>query len=99
MRRLGLLKIVPLLDQRGIPFRYCEPDPVPERLHAIDLGAGGRIALPDAITNPETRDRYSISSLIEEAIASSQLEGALTTRVVAKEMIREGERPVTSAGR
>jgi Fic family protein len=34
-----------------------------------------------------------MSSLIEEAITSSQLEGASTTRVVAKEMIRSGRAP------
>jgi Fic family protein len=30
---------------------------------------------------------------MEEAITSSQLEGAATTREVAKEMIREGRQP------
>jgi Fic family protein len=34
-----------------------------------------------------------VNSLIEEAIASSQLEGAATTRRVAKEMIRSGRPP------
>lgn len=34
-----------------------------------------------------------MSSLIEESISSSQLEGAATTRVVAKEMLRSGRSP------
>jgi len=42
---------------------------------------------------PDTRDRYYVGSLIEEAITSSQLEGATTTRQVAKEMIRAGRAP------
>ncbi len=46
--------------------------------------------MPDQITNPDTRDRYYISSLMEEAITSSQIEGAATTRLVAKEMLRSG---------
>lgn len=34
-----------------------------------------------------------VSSLIEEAITSSQLEGAATSRRVAKDMIRSGREP------
>ena len=49
--------------------------------------------MPDPIANPQTRDRYIVSSLIQEAITSSQLEGAATTREVAKEMIRSGRTP------
>jgi Fic family protein len=64
-----------------------------EELHQIDLGSGGQVSLPDQITNPQTRDRYLVSSLMEEAITSSQLEGAVTTREVAKEMIRTGRKP------
>jgi Fic family protein len=68
-------------------------DPSPEILHRIDLGSGGLIQMPDQITNPDTRDRYYIGSLIDEAITSSQLEGAATTRLIAKEMIRTGRTP------
>ncbi len=45
------------------------------------------------ITNPHTRDTYLVSSLIEESINSSQLEGASTTRNVAKEMLRQERQP------
>ncbi len=54
---------------------------------------GGRIAFPEQVTDPHTRDRYIISSLMEEAITSSQLEGAATTRRVAREMLRSGRAP------
>ena len=93
LNRRGLYKSLPLEDRPGNPFRYALPDPIPERLHEIDLGAGGVIEMPEQITNPQTRDRYYVGSLIEEAITSSQLEGAATTRVVAKEMIRAGRKP------
>ena len=36
----------------------------------------------------ESRERYLVSSLMEEAIFSSQMEGAATTRKVAKDMLR-----------
>lgn len=93
LQRNQLFKEIPLRDKTGRPFQYTLVDPVPEALHHIDLGAGGHIQMPDQITNPETRDRYYVGSLIEEAITSSQLEGAATTRQVAKEMIRSGRRP------
>ncbi len=84
---------IPLLDVSGVPFRFNLVDPIPERLHEIDLGAGGLIQMPEQITTPETKDRYYVGSLIEEAITSSQLEGATTTRRVAKEMLRTGRQP------
>lgn len=93
LRRKAACKQVPLLDKAGQPFSYYITDIVQELLHEIDSGAGGFIGIPDPITNPQTRDRYVISSLIEEAITSSQLEGAVATREVAKEMIKSGRKP------
>ena len=92
-RRQSLYKAVPLEDKEGRNFNYTMTDPIPEQLHYIDMGAGGHIEMQDEITNRETRDRYYISSLIEEAVTSSQLEGAATTRRVAKEMLRTGRAP------
>jgi Fic family protein len=91
--RMGSLKPLPLPDKAGRPFQFAVPELVMEELHQIDLGAGGLVSIPEPITNPQTRDRYLVSSLMEEAITSSQLEGAVTTREVAKEMIRTGRRP------
>jgi len=92
--RSSLRRALPLRDRNGGPFGYGLPDMVLEMLHAIDRDASGHLEMPDAIANPQTRDRYVQSSLIEEAITSSQLEGAATTREVAKEMIRSGRRPI-----
>jgi Fic family protein len=93
MERLRLFKEVPLRDKKKYPFKYIIVDPIPEMLHKIDQGAGGFIRMPEQITNPDTKDQYYISSLIQEAITSSQLEGAATTLKVAKEMIRTGRPP------
>ena len=93
MKRMGASKSVPLTDKAGISFQFALPDLVQAQLHEIDMGAGRSIGVPEPITNPQTRDRYLIRSLIEEAITSSQLEGAATTREVAKEMIRTGRPP------
>lgn len=93
LSRSGMLRPVPLKDRSGQPFQFAVPEMVHEELHKIDIGAGGAIGLPEPITNPQTKDRYLIRSLIEEATTSSQLEGAVTTREVAKEMIRSGRPP------
>jgi Fic family protein len=85
---------LPLVDRNRKPFTYCLSDPVLELLHEIDSHTTGPIASNTSITNPQTRDRYVQSALIEEAITSSQLEGAATTREVAKEMIRSGRDPI-----
>ena len=91
--RHRLYKQIPLLDKTGEAFQFSVIDPVPEALHRIDLSAGGKIGVPSEVINPETRDQYYVSSLIEEAVTSSQLEGATTTREVAKEMIRTSRAP------
>ena len=92
-QRMGAMKPIPLLDKQGRPFQFSVPDQVQMELHQIDFGAGRSLGVPEPITNPQTRDHYLIRSLIEEAITSSQLEGAVTTREVAKEMIRTGRSP------
>ena len=86
-------KSLPLEDVNGQPFSFRVIDSVQEGLHQIDLLAGGAVKVPEPVTNPETRRSYLVRSLIEEAITSSQLEGAATTREVAREMIREGRKP------
>lgn len=82
-----------LLDTTGAPFSFTLPDRLLEDLEAITGAASGRITASEQVTNPATRDRYLVSSLMEEAIRSSQLEGAATTRRIAKEMIRQGRGP------
>ncbi len=91
--RMRGLKALPLKDKSGRPFQFSVPDEVAEQLHEIDMGAGGKIGMPEAVPNAQVRDQYVVSSLIQEAITSSQLEGAVTTREVAKEMLRTGRPP------
>ncbi len=93
MQRFGQFRKLPLTDKAGEAFQFFVPDLVQEELHNIDRGAGGALRVPEPIQNPQTRDQYLIRSLMEEAITSSQLEGAVTTREVAKEMIRTGRAP------
>src|SRR6266545_1849848 len=93
LARSSSLRALPLQDVKGQPFVFSMPDQVVEMLHKIDQNASGQITISEEVTNPATRNRYIVSSLIEEAITSSQLEGASTTRRVAKEMLRTGRPP------
>ena len=93
LNRSYSLKELPLHDKSKQPFRFLVTDFASEQLHYTDLGAGGRLGVPESVTNAETKDQYYVSSLIEEAITSSQLEGAATTREVAKEMLRSSRPP------
>ena len=96
--RLGrdrLRRELSLQDERGGPFIFTTPDAVLEACHKIDKQASGQIAMPEAITNSDLRDRYIVNSLMEEAATSSILEGASTTVKKAKEMLRSGASPGT----
>lgn len=60
--------------------------------HEIDMN-WGRSWGTDSIIGDENKEQYLVGSLMEEAIYSSQMEGAATTRKVAKEMLRKKMTP------
>lgn len=89
-----MMRNLPLRDEKGESLRYAAPDEVQELLHFVDQHASGAIAIPESVLGDEAAKRhYIVNSLMEEAIRSSQLEGANTTRVAAKELIRSGRKP------
>lgn len=73
-------------------FSFTITDEMFELLHYFDMNIGGNLT-GDQIIPSENQNAYLISSIMEEAIASSQMEGAATTRKVAKDMLRKSERP------
>ena len=73
-------------------FFFTETSFMQESLHNFDMNFGGTLASSNILTD-KNRHYYLVSSLMEEAIASSQMEGASTTRKVAKEMLRKQARP------
>ena len=93
VQRDGHRRNLPLLDLKGVPFGYAIPDEVLRLVTQVASKAGGKIGTAEPVTNPETRETYVVRSLMEESITSSQLEGAATTRRVAKEMLRSGRTP------
>lgn len=92
--RRSLLRSIPLQDAEGRPFVYSVPDVVFRSLHYVDQRCSGEIAMPGVVTtDDQARKHYLVNSLMEEAIRSSQLEGATTSRRVAKELLRSGREP------
>ncbi len=92
--RSPLLKKLPLTDKENKPFLYGTPDEALKLLQYIDQHASGEIRMPEVVTGDESAQKtYLVNSLIEEAIRSSQLEGATTSRRTAKEMIRTSRSP------
>lgn len=79
-------------DFQSYKFRYYITNTTQERLHYFDMNFGGVIGADSPIPT-EDKHRYLVSSLMEEAIASSQMEGASTTRRKAKDMLRKGVKP------
>ncbi len=82
----------PILNENKSPFTW-QSLPEQERfLHDVDLHLGGELS--HRYVDEEIGARKLISrGVMEEAIASSQLEGANTTRRVAKEMLQERRKP------
>lgn len=93
--RKSISKQLPLLAEHGESFSYCLPDSLFAKLHEIDKMTGGGHDLGDGMfISSREKDRYLVKSLMmEEAITSSQLEGASTTRKVAKEMLKSQRAP------
>ncbi len=80
-------------DKSGEPFSYVEFDSLNELKDWVLENAAGVLDAPDQIKNHSTKSTYLISSIIEESINSSQMEGASTTRRAAKDMLRSGRNP------
>jgi Fic family protein len=94
--RKAIAKNLPLLQADGDRyFNYCVPDSLFSQLHRIDqLTGGGQQISGGEVLSSQDKYRYLVKSLMqEEAITSSQLEGASTTREVAKEMLEKNLSP------
>jgi len=73
-------------------FSFIVTDFMQRALHKFDMHIGGTLGSNIGIADTD-KTKYIISSLIEESISSSQIEGANTTRKKAKEMIKLEKKP------
>lgn len=77
-------------------FKYVITDYIQRALHQFDMHIGGYLGSNIGIAETD-KSKYMISSIMEEAISSSQMEGANTTRKRAKDMIRQEKKPVNKS--
>ncbi|MDD4608616.1 MAG: Fic family protein [Bacteroidaceae bacterium] len=63
-------------------------DQMQRMCHNFDMNFGGSWGA-NSIIPEQNKEQYLINSLMEEAISSSQMEGASTTRKIAKEMLEK----------
>ncbi len=76
---------------KQIKLKYSLLPELSKKLHYFDKQLAGNIASQTNTIGLE--EKHIISSLMEEAIASSIIEGATTTRKVAKEMLKTRRKP------
>ncbi|BAS67100.1 Fic family protein [Bathymodiolus septemdierum thioautotrophic gill symbiont] len=84
--RVGQQKTLPFTEM----FSYVLTDDIQKNIHEIDSQMHGSVESKNIGNNKE---RYIIRSLMDEAISSSQLEGAATTRKVARDMLKYNKEP------
>ncbi|RKE94672.1 Fic family protein [Ichthyenterobacterium magnum] len=80
------------VDFGNYSFSFVVTDFMQRALHLFDMHIGGTLGSNIGIAETD-KTKYIISSLIEESISSSQIEGANTTRKKAKEMIQLEKKP------
>lgn len=95
-RRGGAIEFPELRARNGESLRLSSHPRIDAARTQADQRLAGSIAVPDAISfSAASRDRFLVSSLMEEAIYSSLYEGAVSTREAAKELLRSGRGPAT----
>jgi len=81
-------------------FLFYIPENFSKQLHLLDKASPASFDwLFGEFPSEANKNQYLSNSLMEEAIASSQLEGAATTRPVAKKILREGRKPKNTSER
>lgn len=91
------VKLQRMMNARSVTFgkytfRFTITEQMYALLHEFDMNIGGNLGTKSLIPESD-KNFYLVSSIMEEAIASSQMEGASTTRKVAKEMLRKKLKP------
>ncbi len=83
-------------DKQKRAFFYTEPPELKALMRFVDVNAAGLLGSSEHGLSLEDGGRYLRRSLAEEPFASSFIEGAVTTRDIAKQMIFEN-RPAYTA--
>jgi Fic family protein len=91
--RHAISRELALRDKHGFPFKVALSDSLQKRLFFIARDAAGAVKGLEHSEDDSVKARYLVRSLMEEAMTSSQLEGAATTTQIAKDMLQTGRQP------
>ncbi|WP_026353827.1 Fic family protein [Woodsholea maritima] len=94
--RHGASRSISLYQKNSDPFSFTEPSFVRSALSNIDKDACGTLAIESDVLSRQDSNIYLARSIIEEPFSSSAMEGAATTREVAKELIEKNKTPRTN---
>jgi hypothetical protein len=97
--RRGSARPTPISQEDGDRFSWRPLPDIEAFLHEVDMKLGGNLMLFGGPMDDRQRHRFLSRGVMEEAIASSQLEGAHTTRKVAKQMLLENRKPRNTSER
>jgi Fic family protein len=87
----------PIQDEEGNFFHWNSLNRFDSFFHELDMTLGGSVKVSGIELDDKYRQEFITRGVMEEAIASAQLEGANTARKVAKKMLLDGRRPGTKS--
>lgn len=90
---------LPLLGKAGVPFWFSNAPPLLTGLSRLDRELDAHPLAEDGVLSRDDRQRHLVHLTIDESIRSSQLEGANTSRIIAREMLRDGRPPLDHSER
>ena len=93
LARLTNRENISVRDELNNPFSIFLTKEHMKCLSFIDSYTSGTIVTGESMPDEASKERLVINGLIEEAISSSQIEGANTTRKIAKNMIEQHLKP------
>ncbi len=89
-------------NRKSLPYSKLSENPIiydyginkflEQKLHYLDFNFGAGLQKEQLLTDLDKQD-YLNNALMEESIFSSMIEGATTTRVKAKDMLRKNKKP------
>lgn len=95
--RNSLQEKIPAKSEDGTYFTFVPLKSLYQKLNYIDTHGAGFIKTLNTNPSESQKTRLIMGSLTEEAIATSQIEGANTSKKVAKEMILSQRKPQTES--
>lgn len=79
-------------EKHPLPFNFNINNHLSQKLHHLDFNFGAGIQKEKLLSELD-KQKYLNNAIMEESIFSSMIEGATTTRVKAKDMLRKDKKP------